>query len=159
MGVAWKELEREVARRLDGSRVIREQWDKRDCDIRHAVYSIECKFRKDIGVWYNDLLKEMRYKGQSFDAERAPSDFVIEALEQARGYCATKPAVAVLKKKSMEYDDALVFMRVEEFPLGSVKHVKLLKKRMVAFTGLKEFTEYWNRYKYRMLPEPIRYEG
>lgn len=156
----WKELEKEVARRLDGARVIRERWDKRDCDVRHQVYSIECKFRNDFGGWYNQLLKKMRFKDESMTAEREPSDFILEAIEQARQYCSTKPPLAVVKKKGMEYDDALVFMMAKDFPRSVVRHIVLVSdKPLLAYTGLKEFTAYWQRERYKLLPEPVRYEG
>lgn len=158
---AWKELEKEVARRLDGSRVIREDWGKRDCDIRHVVWSIECKFRADFGAWYNVELERMRELDHCIALDRSPSDFVVEALEQAHSYAPTKPALAVVKKKNMVYDDALVFMRLVDFPVDQVKHVKLINipKNMLAFTGLKEFTQYWQKEKHRFLPAPVNYEG
>lgn len=155
----WKELEKYVARCLDGSRVIRERWDKRDCDVRHAYFTIECKYRATFGDWYNEALDRVRELDHSIQLLRSASDFVIEALEQAKQYGPTKPAIAVIKKKGLEYDDSLVFMRYAEFPNDLVKHVTLTQSPLISFTGLKEFTQYWQREKYKHLPEPVRYEG
>lgn len=155
----WKNLEKYVARCLDGSRVIRERWDKRDCDVRHSFYTIECKFRATFGDWYNEALHQMRELDHSIELKRKVSDFVIEALEQAKQYSPLKPAVAVVKKKGLEYDNSLVFMYYTQFPTDMVKHVTLLSKPIIAYTGLKEFTVHWQRVKYKYLPEPVRYDG
>lgn len=155
----WKELEKEVARRLDGTRVIRERWDKSDCDVRHQCYSIECKFRGDIGAFYNEELDRMRLYGHTITADgRKPSKFIIEALKQARDYCPTKPALLVVKRKGLKYEDALVFMHATEFPVTRVKHVILWP---LAFTGLREFANFWEKNKYHLMPvlDPKRYEG
>ena len=160
MGVAWKDLEREVARRLDGTRVVREQWDKRDCDIRHSYYSIECKLRADIGVFYNEELDLMRKVDRSrvCDSKHEVSRFIMEAMSQARSYNGIKPAMVVLKRKGIAYDDSLVFMFVKDFPQSQVRHVILFP---LAFTGLKEFTAYWQVNKYSLVekPDPYRYES
>lgn len=45
---AWKELEKEVAHVLGGKRNIRVGYHDRVADIDHPIYSIECKYGKQV---------------------------------------------------------------------------------------------------------------
>lgn len=169
---SWKVFEKEVARRLDGVRVIRERWDKRDCDIRHPVFSIECKLRGTIGLWYGQLLKQCRAAGRQETIQQNCSKFVLDCLKQAEGYAPqqTNPPqlayrrlipVAVIKLKGTEYDDALVFMGKKDFPYALIPNWIFLNgmeggqpSRPVVYTGLREFSDYWTRYKEKLLYNP-----
>lgn len=155
----WKVLEKEVARRLDGTRVVRESFNKSDCDVRHPLYSIECKFRADVGAWYNERLEHARVCQMRISATKDASKFVRDAMKQAVHYDTAKIPLTVVKVKHKEFDDALVFMYAQNFPMTYIKtHVVLPGTPMLIYTGLREFSDYWQERKDALLPAKVSYE-
>ncbi len=85
----WKNLERKVAESLGGERVSRgADFGESAPDVEHDVFSVECKYRKNI------------------------SKFLHESLKQAQGYDDSKIPIVVLKERMqrgeyvlMQFDD------------------------------------------------------
>ena len=92
---AWKSLEKTAARKLGGQRVSRgDDFSASLPDVLHDRFSIECKHRKKI------------------------SQFLLDALKQAKDYAPEKTPLAVIKQKHMRGE--LVFLYLDDF-------IKILK--------------------------------
>jgi len=104
LGKRWKNAEREVARRLGGTRV--PITGRKGCDIVHPYLGVEVKSRASIGIYLWDFLEQAEDGlAQTGESEKIP--------------------VAVIHRPGMDYDDALLLVRLKDFPhiikLGQVK--------------------------------------
>jgi hypothetical protein len=84
---AWKAFERWIASYLGGERVWKDQED-----VAHPVFSIECKYRKEIPRWLKRALAQAELN--------APLD---------------KLPMVVLHEKNQKRDQALVVIRLSTF--------------------------------------------
>jgi hypothetical protein len=90
MSVAWKRHERETARQLNGQRNSRgADFSQSIADVEHSLFSIECKYRKQLPQWLR------------------------EGIEQASQYDQNKLPVLVLKEKGTR--GSLVVLRMKDF--------------------------------------------
>jgi hypothetical protein len=90
MGTNWKQAERQTAKVLGGKRNSRgADFSKSAAEVEHALFSVECKYRKQ-------LPKLLR-----------------QGLEQAQQYDRSKPPLLVVKEKGMH--GALVVMKLGDF--------------------------------------------
>lgn len=90
MGAAWKNAERHVARSLGGKRNQRgADFSKSMPDVEHALFSVECKYRKT-------LPRLLRL-----------------GLEQAARYDQSKPPLLVVKERYQK--GALVVLKLADF--------------------------------------------
>ncbi len=86
----WKNLERTAARKLGGERVWRgDNFYQSAPDVEHPGLSIECKYRKALPKW------------------------LVEAMEQAKGYDAQKIPVVVLKERYQRGE--YVLLQLDDF--------------------------------------------
>jgi len=119
MNRAWKDLEKEVAEYFGGKRNIRVGYHDKKSDVDHPVYSIECKYGKQVPSYlrvtrptqiseglavpsqdaFYDLQKEKlaitgRFIQSSYKGDMA---FLFNALKQAAGYSPLKIPVVCVK--------------------------------------------------------------
>lgn len=60
---AWKELERTVAKKLGGKRIVRgNDFSQTLLDIEHPFWAIDCKWRSSLATvtWYKKLVKDTK---------------------------------------------------------------------------------------------------
>jgi hypothetical protein len=91
----WKRVEREMAARLDGTRI--PLLGRKGCDLDTPVFFPEVKSRKVIGAYLWD-----EYLAQ-----------ILAGMEEA-GETERIPAI-VLHRPGMKYDDALVCFRASDY--------------------------------------------
>ena len=105
---AWKDFERECARYFKGIRRVRISYGERGSDIIHPIYSIECKYGKQI--------PQKALEGK-------PCKFLDAAFAQAMSYNPTLIPVVCLKSPGMRGFvyitlDATKVTRVTRVPLN-----------------------------------------
>lgn len=113
---AWKDLEREVARTLGGQRRVRVSYSESCCDVIHPLWSIECKYGKQVPSYLvRDLVTIYKVGGKRYviipswcfkeglspyvvGRSRRGVEFVVRGIAQARKYDSLKVPLLCVKR-------------------------------------------------------------
>ena len=111
---AWKRLEKEAAEAFGGIRRVRISYSERAGDIIHPLFSIECKWGKQIPKWVKDgpiiwgdcviiSLKDIKREAKGGIIRRTHRDrsckFIADAMIQALSYDKTKKKIPLVAFK------------------------------------------------------------